>query len=357
MQDFNIIAKHEIKHTFRNDAIIGKFDIPPEKQIEFNIKGEIPDFDDDFKIGVIYGPSGSGKTTIAREVYHDVLKENSWNDTKSIIDNFDTKTTDSIVESLSSVGFNSIPAWLLPYSSLSNGQKFRADMARLICENKNICIDEFTSVVDRTVAKSVSCSLRKYANRKNKKIVLLSCHADILEWLEPDWIFYTENARLARDRLCRPSIEIAITKGSLEYWKYFEKNHYMTQNISKTAKVYLAHVFLNNMWHTVGFFSTVPAFGIKNWDRGHRTVVLSDYQGLGIGNAMIESVAEWLYETHGRRFRATTSSIPIIKHRQKRPKMWRCVAAPHMKARSGSGVRTSAGRLTTSWIYIPKDMR
>jgi ABC-type ATPase with predicted acetyltransferase domain len=52
---------------------------------------------------------------------------------------------------------NSVPSWYKPYQVLSNGEKFRADLARKL--KSNTVIDEFTSVVDRTVAKAASVSL------------------------------------------------------------------------------------------------------------------------------------------------------------------------------------------------------
>jgi len=54
-------------------------------------------------------------------------------------------------------------------------------------------IDEFTSVVDRNVAKAASVALVRYIKKNNiKNVVLSTCHRDILEWLEPDWVIDTD---------------------------------------------------------------------------------------------------------------------------------------------------------------------
>jgi hypothetical protein len=57
----------------------------------------------------------------------------------------------------------------------------------------NSIIDEFTSVVDRQVAKATSISLSKYIkNNDVNNIILSTCHRDILEWLQPDWVIDTD---------------------------------------------------------------------------------------------------------------------------------------------------------------------
>lgn len=137
----------------------------------------------EFNIGVIYGASGSGKTTLLKE-FGDI-EQNFWYATKAIISHFDSP--DEAINKLSAVGLNSIPSWYKPYNVLSNGEKFRADLSRLIKDNA--VIDEFTSVVDRNVAKAASMALSKYIKRNNiKNVVLATCHEDVLDWLEPDWV-------------------------------------------------------------------------------------------------------------------------------------------------------------------------
>jgi ABC-type lipoprotein export system ATPase subunit len=146
--------------------------------------------DQDWHVGLIMGPSGSGKSTLLKQFGQPRYLE--WAG-KSVVDDFDSAMSiKDIGDACSAVGFNTIPAWLRPYSVLSNGEQFRVTLARLIAEaaisETDVLIDEFSSVVDRQVAKIASHAVQKYARRSGRKMVLASCHQDILEWLQPDWI-------------------------------------------------------------------------------------------------------------------------------------------------------------------------
>ena len=144
-----------------------------------------------FKLGVIVGSSGSGKSTMLKNFGTEEFP--NWEPNKSIVSHFDDP--DDAINKLGSVGLNSIPSWYKPYHVLSNGEKFRADLARKI--KSNSVIDEFTSVVDRDVAKAASVSLSKYIkNNDLENIVVSTCHHDILDWLEPDWVLNADTGEL-----------------------------------------------------------------------------------------------------------------------------------------------------------------
>ncbi len=167
-----------------------------------------------FKIGVIVGSSGSGKSTLLKNFGIEDSPE--WDGTKSIVSHFESP--DEAINKLGAVGLNTIPSWYKPYHVLSNGEKFRADLARKL--KSNTVIDEFTSVVDRNVAKAASVSLSKYVkNNDINNIVLATCHRDILEWLEPDWVIDTDTGEfhqgffLSAQKSISRYIEQAIISG------------------------------------------------------------------------------------------------------------------------------------------------
>ena len=95
-------------------------------------------------------------------------------------------------ELLFNVGLSSIPTWLRTPNKLSNGERYRLDIAMQLANakpNETIVIDEWTSVVNRDVAKSMSNSIQKIIRKKNLKVIFASCHFDIIEWLQCDWIY------------------------------------------------------------------------------------------------------------------------------------------------------------------------
>ena len=100
-------------------------------------------------------------------------------------------SVDDIEKMFYAVGLGSVPSWLKPYSVLSNGEKMRVDLAYAMLENDFVVFDEFTSVVDRNVARVASMAIAKAVRNQNKKFIAVTCHSDVLEWLQPDWVFNT----------------------------------------------------------------------------------------------------------------------------------------------------------------------
>jgi ABC-type ATPase with predicted acetyltransferase domain len=195
MPNFNIIKESIPKKTFRTESIKGQFDLNIESVIE-RFEGNIDIENKQWSVGLIVGSSGSGKSTIANELFGDkILKFNYCNE--SVINDMpENKTTEEIRSIFNSVGFATVWSWLKPYSVLSNGEKMRVDLANAILSDKEIIVfDEFTSVVDRTIAKTASFAISKAIKKLNKQFIAVSCHRDIIDWLEPDWIYDTDLKR------------------------------------------------------------------------------------------------------------------------------------------------------------------
>jgi GNAT superfamily N-acetyltransferase len=268
-----------------------------------------------FKIGLIVGPSGSGKSTLLKRF--GVETSPTWEPNKAICSHF--ASSGDARDRLSAVGLNSIPSWTRPHHVLSTGEKFRADMARRLGDGA--VIDEFTSVVDRNVAKSCSYSIRRYADAHDVKgMVFASCHYDIIEWLNPDWVFDTQSGRMATGRLeRRPEVFLEVLPCSPEAWATFRHHHYLDSNINRSARCWVA------TWGgvLVGFASALafPNRSLRNAWRGHRTVILPDYQGLGLGVRLSDAIGE-MFVGNGCRYFSKTSHHRMGEYRERSP-LWK----------------------------------
>jgi len=193
MPHFDIVKKSDIRSTFRVEKIKADFDVKIEHANE-RFVGKI-DYPDNWRIGVIVGASGTGKSSIAKEMYGvDSMKQYEYTHS-SVIDDMPDADISTITQMFYAVGFGSVPSWLKPYGVLSTGEKMRVDLARSMLEKDFIVFDEFTSVVDRNVARTACIAINKAVHRLEKQFVAVSCHYDIIEWLQPDWVFDTNEMR------------------------------------------------------------------------------------------------------------------------------------------------------------------
>jgi len=195
MPSFDIIKESKPKETFRISSVLNAFDLDIEK-IREHFKGNIDIEGKHWNVGLIVGGSGTGKSTIAEGVFGEYFAEYDYKEQAVIDDMPKGKSTKEITKAFTSVGFASPPSWLKPYSVLSNGERMRCDLANCILQEKEIIVfDEFTSVVNREVAKTGSYAISKAVKKLNKKFIAVACHSDIIDWLEPDWIYNTDEQR------------------------------------------------------------------------------------------------------------------------------------------------------------------
>jgi len=354
MPSFDIIKKINPDKTFRVASIIDKFSLNNEHKQERFI-GNIPLESVDWNIGLIYGHSGTGKSTIAKQLFKDSYIENHYWNKNAIIDNFNKdKSIKEILQTLNSVGFSSPPSYLKPFHVLSNGEKMRVTLARAILDDSELIVfDEFTSVVDRDVARISSLAINKVINKQDRKFIAISCHDDIIEWLQPDWIFYTDNMKfeITRGLLRHPEIRLSIYK-ERDKWEMFRKYHYLNKSLNKASQQYTCY-FENKL---VGFCAILhlPHPIVKNIKRCSRLVILPDYQGVGIGKRLLSFVAE-IYKNKGFRFTICTST-PALINTFKNDKKWKLIRygrASGKQSSYNSIYKTSSiNRITTSWEFI-----
>jgi ABC-type lipoprotein export system ATPase subunit/GNAT superfamily N-acetyltransferase len=350
-----------LSSSVRAQQVSAMFDVPPREREAITWTGELPLEGRDWTVGLIVGPSGSGKTTVLNHAFGRPAKF-KWQ-AASVLDDFDRNLSISdITNACSAVGFNTIPAWLRPYKVLSTGEQFRASLARALLEtpaDKEVVIDEFTSVVDRQVAKIGAHAAQKYV-RKNpgRRLVVATCHFDVIDWLQPDWTF--EPATVDFGWRClqrRPELHCKVRRVGRDRWQRYAPFHYLTAGLNHTAACYELTVD-----GTPAAFSAVlhrPQPAHRNLKALARTVCLPDWQGLGIGPALSDHVAA-AYTTIGYRVHAVLAHPGLIRTRDRSPN-WELIHAPgalgaKYRARptlaGGSQLLKAGRRPTATFRYI-----
>jgi GNAT superfamily N-acetyltransferase len=338
---FRVVNEVGVVETPRVQQISGMFDVAPTR-----ISSQCWEFDfdlpEEWNVGLIVGPSGSGKSSVARHVFGDQIVERwDWPADRSILDGFPKDLgIKEVVELLSSVGFSTPPAWLRPFHALSNGEQFRVNLARTLAECKDLAvIDEFTSVVDRQVAQVGSSAVAKAVRRRGQKFVAVSCHFDIIDWLDPDWIFQPAGGVLERRSLQgRPELEMEIYEVHRSAWDLFKPHHYLSSSIHPASKCFVGLI----RGRPVAFDSYLhfPHPKVRDVKIGHRLVVLPDYQGLGIGGKFEEWIGAYLH-ARGFRYHNVTAHPALISYCNRSPR-WKLTS--QATGLSKGGFKRKVGR-------------
>jgi GNAT superfamily N-acetyltransferase/ABC-type transport system involved in cytochrome c biogenesis ATPase subunit len=350
---FEVRNRTEDVDSYRVARVKSLFNSPPGGA--FDLDAELPIEENDWRLGLIVGPSGTGKTSLGRMLFeghaHEFYEPGSadWPDTPIVDAIQPDGDFDSVTGALAAVGLGTVPTWLRPYRVLSGGERFRADLARIVCEApERIVVDEFTSVVDRQIAKVGALAFSKAWRRTGGQAVLLSCHYDIAEWLQPDWIFDTATGECrGRESLQpRPAIEVDIQQTDWSWWPLFEPHHYLKMPKMIAARCYVAFVDGEPVAHlAVGTANR----GKQVEARACRLVVMPEWQGAGVGMRFLNHVCQLQLEGgEGARLEGRPvntifhTSHPGLSAALRRDRKWRQVSAVlHgvSKAKSGATMR------------------
>ena len=208
-------------------------------------------------------------------------------------------------------------------------------------------LDEFTSVVDRTVARVGSAALARTVRARGQQFVGVTCHDDVVAWLQPDWVYHPAEARFEwRALQRRPPVRLDVVRCQASAWRLFHAHHYLSGALNPHAVCFLAS------WdgRPVAFSAWLPFVGPgPPARREHRTVCLPDYQGIGIGNALSALVAS-MWKGLGSRAASTTTHPALIRARLRSP-LWRLRRPPSL-ARRERRLPHAVARLTAGFEYV-----
>lgn len=319
MRQIDLVVESQLKHTPRVKQLSGMFDVPAQEKLAHHWKGELPIDERDWNVGLIVGPSGAGKSSVSRQLFGETPAL-EWN-ASSVCDDFGKQfTIAQIAEICSAVGFNTIPSWMKSFGVLSTGEKFRVELARHLLEGGHqIVIDEFTSVVDRQVAHIGCHAVQKHVRKHGKKFVAVTCHYDVIEWLQPDWMLEPATMTFQwRAVQRRPSLNVEIARVDHAAWKLFAPFHYLTGDLHKAAACYV--LFVEGSPASFAGVLHRPHSKVDDIKGLSRLVTLPDYQGLGLAMILADALGA-AHKAIGNRFH-TYPAHPSLVRSFDRSKNW-----------------------------------
>lgn len=328
---FDITVETKLEDSYRSNRARSLYNVDVAQASSHRVQVDLPLDDKPWRVGAIIGPSGTGKTTLGKKVLGDEAyhKGFDWPDRQPVLDAISPSASfEDVTAALSAVGLGTVPSWLRPFHVLSGGERFRADLARALIETKgDIVLDEFTSVVDRQVAQIGAAAFSKAWRRKPEgRVVVLSCHYDIVEWLQPDWVLDTREWQFGWRSVQRPpSIAVDILRTDWGPWRFFEPHHYL-----KLPRMIAAYNYVAQIGDTPVAHVAVSMFSGARTARLCRLVVMPEWQGAGVGMRFLEKVAQfWLDGENPYKKKMTGiihTSHPGLVAALNRSKRWVCVS-------------------------------
>lgn len=346
MPKIDVVVETAISQSVRAAQVSSMFDVPAQTHARLEWRGVMPIEAKPWQVGLIVGPSGSGKSTILRHVF-DAPMEFDWTGA-SVIDAFDKRFgVEAVTQICMAVGFNTIPAWLRPYHVLSNGEKFRVDLARRLLEGGEVVVcDEFTSVVDRQVARIGAHAVQKYIRKANRQFIAATCHYDVEDWLQPDWVLEPAGMTFRwRVPQRRPDIACRIEAVPYDAWHTFARFHYMSADLNRSAKCFQLLVDDRAAAFCAVLYRPHPR--VRNIYGMSRLVTLPDFQGLGLAFALCDRVAA-AYKARGFRYRSYPAHPGLVRAFD-RSAVWRIDKKPGLRDTSQHTKGTTSAMKGGAW--------
>jgi len=364
MQNYSVVLESKPSNTFRCKMAADSVSLNLDDKLKHELSIDV-DIESPGNIGIIVGASGSGKSTLAQKIFGNDCFDFKIDENKPIIDQFNPEYSyDDCARALMGIGLTQVPCWVRPVKTLSTGQKARAIAAlQMMNEKKKIFVmDEFTSTVDRTVAKVMAHCIQKFARKMQKQIVLCSCHYDILEWLNPCWIIdcaaqsYTDRRLLWRQYQRKEKIEIQIRQCSRESWNFFKKYHYLSSSLPRGRTYEFGGFIGKTQIAFIQFANIYPWRNKKVPMIMHltRIVIHPDFCGLGMGMPIANNVAGFV-KSKGKDVMIKFSNTAMKESMQK-SKLWKLAdiqrTSPDMgRSFQGGAMKVGLRKFVKTYIY------
>jgi ABC-type ATPase with predicted acetyltransferase domain len=248
---FNISYSTAAKLTPRSLAVSEAFGLGADEERTF------PVLDVELKIGpsdIVYvtGDSGSGKSVLLRAIKQDLgyeaidVADLQVELEKPLIETVGS-TVEEGLELLSRVGLNDAFLFLRSFDQLSDGQKYRYRIAKLLeTKAKFWILDEFAATLDRDTAKIVAFNLQKIARHEGRCVIAATTHMDLFTDLNPSvhihkrygkeiTVNYYPNEPAKECGLVR---EMRVEEGTVADWRSLSAFHYRSHRIPAPRRIF-----------------------------------------------------------------------------------------------------------------------
>jgi ABC-type transport system involved in cytochrome c biogenesis ATPase subunit/GNAT superfamily N-acetyltransferase len=248
---FNICYETHTEPTPRSIVVAEAFGLGIDETEKFLV------LDAELKIrprDIVYvtGDSGSGKSVLLRAIKQDLgdeaidISEVEFDADKPLIETVGA-TVEEGLELLSKVGLNDAFLFLRTYGQLSDGQRYRYRIAKLIESGRQWWLmDEFAATLDRDTAKIVAFNLQKFARQQGKAVIAATTHGDLAEDLAPNVLVekrfgneisvsYFPDAGASECSLVK---EMRVEAGSMEDWRALSNFHYRGHRCSPPRRIF-----------------------------------------------------------------------------------------------------------------------
>jgi len=248
---FNISYETTVKLTPRALVVAEAFGLGVDEAQKFTV------LDTELKIAptdIVYitGDSGSGKSVLLRALRKDLGEEAV--DLNEVIVETDKPLIETVgntveegLELLSKVGLNDAFLFLRTYGQLSDGQKYRYRIAKLIESGKQWWLmDEFAACLDRDTATIIAFNLQKIARQQGKAVIAATTHSDLLEDLNPSVLVHKRFGKEIQVKYfqnkptseCSLVKEMRIEQGTIKDWHSLSSFHYRGHLVAGPRKVF-----------------------------------------------------------------------------------------------------------------------
>jgi ABC-type lipoprotein export system ATPase subunit/GNAT superfamily N-acetyltransferase len=249
---FDVRYKTSVPLTDRTIAVAEAFGLGIDEKKEHIVLDNV-----ELRIGphdIVYvtGDSGSGKSVLLRALKKDLgdeaidIGDVQVDRSKPLIETVG-RTVEEGLELLSRVGLNDAFLFLRKYPELSDGQKYRYRLAKLVESGKKWWImDEFCATLDRDTAKIIAFNLQKLARQQRKAVIAATTHTDLMEDLNPNMHVHKRFGKeIAVSHLnpkaeseCSLVREMYVAEGKFENWRQLAHFHYRCHKVAAPRKIF-----------------------------------------------------------------------------------------------------------------------